>query len=85
MVRAMFPPGEFLEIYVEVSLAEAERRDSKGLYRKARRGEIQNFTGVDSPYEPPERADIHIDTARATPEEAADRIVDLMLGEKGAD
>ncbi|HQX47113.1 MAG TPA: adenylyl-sulfate kinase, partial [Steroidobacteraceae bacterium] len=56
-------------------IAVAEQRDVKGLYKKARRGELKNFTGVDSPYEAPEKADIHLDTQAVTPEEAADRIV----------
>jgi bifunctional enzyme CysN/CysC len=84
MVRALFPEGEFVEIYVEAPLEEAERRDSKGLYAKARRGEIANFTGVDSPYEPPERPEVHIDTTRMSAEEAATTIVDLVLNETAA-
>jgi bifunctional enzyme CysN/CysC len=83
MVRAMFPAGEFVEIYVEAPLAEVEKRDSKGLYAKARRGEIRNFTGIDSPYEPPEWADIHIDTMRLAPAEAAAAIVEFALRETG--
>ena len=75
MVREMMPEGEFVEVHVDAPLAEAEKRDTKGLYRKARAGEIANFTGIDSPYEVPERADIHIDTMRLTPEEAAELIV----------
>jgi bifunctional enzyme CysN/CysC len=54
----------------------AEERDVKGLYAKARRGELRNFTGIDSPYEPPEQPELHIDTGRITPEEAAGAIVD---------
>jgi bifunctional enzyme CysN/CysC len=75
MARELFEPGEFLEVFVDTPLALAEQRDVKGLYRKARRGELQNFTGVDSPYEPPENAEIHIDTQAMTSGEAADRIV----------
>jgi bifunctional enzyme CysN/CysC len=78
MARALLPEGEFFEIHVDTALADAERRDPKGLYAKARRGEIRNFTGVDSPYEPPEYPEIHIDTARESPEQAADRIVAVL-------
>src|SRR5204862_65459 len=73
--RGLFAPGEFLEVSVDTPLAEAERRDVKGLYRKARRGELKNFTGIDSPYEAPENPEIRIDTTTLTPEQAAERIV----------
>ncbi len=76
--RDLMPAGEFFEIFVDVPVAEAERRDPKGLYRKARRGEIRNFTGIDSPYEPPEHPEIRIDTLALAAEEAADRIVALL-------
>jgi len=75
MARALFAPGEFFEIFVDTPLAEAERRDVKGLYRKARRGELQNFTGIDSPYEMPEHPEIRIDTTELSAEQAADRVV----------
>ncbi len=75
MARELLEPGEFLEVFVDTPIAVAEQRDVKGLYKKARRGELKNFTGVDSPYEAPEKADIHLDTQAVTPEEAADRIV----------
>jgi bifunctional enzyme CysN/CysC len=75
MARDLFAPGEFLEVFVDTPLAEAERRDVKGLYRKARRGELKNFTGIDSPYEAPEAAEIHIDTTVMTPEQAAASII----------
>ena len=78
MVRAMFAPGEFVEIFVDTPLAEAERRDPKGLYAKARAGELVNFTGIDSPYEPPERPDLRIDTASMSAEAAAEAIVDFL-------
>jgi bifunctional enzyme CysN/CysC len=81
MVRQMMAPGEFIEIHVDTPLGEAEKRDVKGLYKKARAGELKNFTGIDSPYEPPEAPEIHIDTTRMTPEEAADLIVNRLLGE----
>jgi bifunctional enzyme CysN/CysC len=81
MVRAMLPKGEFIEIFVDTPLAEAEARDVKGLYRKARSGLLKNFTGIDSPYEAPETPEIRIDTTRMTPEQAADIIVDCLLGD----
>ena len=80
MVRAMLPPGEFVEIFVDTPLEEAERRDAKGLYAKARAGRLANFTGIDSPYEPPEAPEIRIDTTLTSAEEAAERIVRLILG-----
>jgi bifunctional enzyme CysN/CysC len=81
MVRRMLPEGEFVEVHIDTPLAAAEARDVKGLYAKARRGVLANFTGIDSPYEPPERPEIRIDTTRTTPEQAAERIVDHILGE----
>jgi bifunctional enzyme CysN/CysC len=75
MARALFAPGEFLEVFVDTPLAEAESRDVKGLYRKARRGELKNFTGIDSPYESPEDPEIHIDTTLVKPEAAAESII----------
>ena len=83
MVRAMFPDGEFVEIFVDTPLAEAERRDVKGLYAKARAGELANFTGIDSPYEAPEAPDIRIDTNDLSPEAAADRIVAALRSQIG--
>ncbi len=80
MVREMMVPGEFLEIHIDTPLAVAEGRDVKGLYKKARSGQLKNFTGIDSPYEPPEAAEIHIDTTRVTAEQAADAIVERLLG-----
>jgi bifunctional enzyme CysN/CysC len=75
MARELFAAGEFLEVYVDTPLAEAERRDVKGLYKKARRGELRNFTGIDSPYEPPEAPEIRIDTTALSAEQAAERII----------
>jgi bifunctional enzyme CysN/CysC len=75
MARGLLADGEFFEVFVDTPLAEAEKRDPKGLYRKARRGELANFTGIDSPYETPERAEIHIDTTELTATEAAERII----------
>ena len=79
MVRAMLPPGEFIEIFVETPLAVAEARDVKGLYRKARAGALKNFTGIDSPYEPPEAPEIRVDTVAMTPVEAAEFIVRAIM------
>jgi bifunctional enzyme CysN/CysC len=75
MARELFAPGEFLEVFIDTPLAEAERRDVKGLYRKARRGELRNFTGIDSPYEAPEQPEIRIDTTALSAESAAERII----------
>jgi bifunctional enzyme CysN/CysC len=72
MARELVAPGEFLEVFVDTPLADAEKRDAKGLYAKARRGELKNFTGIDSPYEPPENAEIHIDTTQMSPEQGAE-------------
>ena len=75
MARELFAAGEFFEVFVDTPLAEAERRDVKGLYRKARRGELKNFTGIDSPYETPENAEIRIDTTSLSADEAAARVI----------
>jgi bifunctional enzyme CysN/CysC len=80
MVREMMEPGEFIEIFIDTPLADAESRDVKGLYKKARAGQLANFTGIDSPYEPPEDAEIRIDTTNMTPEQAADLIVERLIG-----
>jgi bifunctional enzyme CysN/CysC len=82
MARELFAAGEFLEVFVDTPLAEAERRDVKGLYKKARRGELRNFTGIDSPYEAPEHPEIHIDTAALSAEQAAARIIAHLDGLK---
>jgi bifunctional enzyme CysN/CysC len=79
MIRAMLADGEFYEIHIDTPLADAEARDVKGLYRKARAGELKNFTGIDSPYEAPDSPEIRIDTTRITPEQAADAIVDMLI------
>jgi adenylylsulfate kinase len=77
-VRAGMKPGEFVEVYVHVSLAEAEKRDPKGLYKKARAGQLKNFTGIDDPYEAPEKPEILIETEKYKPEEAARVILDYL-------
>ena len=79
MVRALMQPGEFLEVFVDTPLQVAEARDVKGLYAKARAGKLKNFTGIDSPYEAPDRAEIRIDTTAMTPEEAADFIIARLI------
>lgn len=79
MVRQMLPEGEFVEIFIDTPLVEAERRDVKGLYAKARAGALKNFTGIDSPYEAPDSAELRIDTTSLSPEQAADQIVEYLL------
>jgi bifunctional enzyme CysN/CysC len=80
MARELLDAGEFLEIFVDTPLDVAESRDPKGLYRKARRGELKNFTGVDSPYEAPENADLRLDTTRLSPTQAVDEILGALDG-----
>jgi bifunctional enzyme CysN/CysC len=77
--RALFAEGDFIEVFVDTPLAETERRDAKGLYAKARRGELPNFTGIDSSYESPEAAELVLDTMAATPEELAARVIARLL------
>jgi bifunctional enzyme CysN/CysC len=79
MVRSMMAPGEFIEIHIDTPLEEAEKRDVKGLYKKARAGQLKNFTGIDSPYEPPEDPEIRIDTTVMTPDEAAEEIIRRLI------
>jgi bifunctional enzyme CysN/CysC len=73
-VRALVGDGEFVEIFVDTPFDECASRDPKGLYARALRGEIKNFTGLDSPYEPPERAEIHLETLGKTPEQMVEVI-----------
>ncbi|MDC7805962.1 adenylyl-sulfate kinase [Luteimonas sp BLCC-B24] len=73
--RARFGPGDFVEVFVDTPLAEAERRDTKGLYAKARRGELPNFTGIDAPYERPTDADLVLDTLSASAEVLAEKVL----------
>jgi len=82
MARSMLEVGEFIEIFVDTPLEVAEDRDPKGLYKKARRGELKNFTGIDSAYEKPENPDLHLKAADLSADEAADRIL-AMLVERG--
>ncbi|MGH8143113.1 MAG: sulfate adenylyltransferase subunit CysN [Steroidobacteraceae bacterium] len=78
LARSLLSAGEFFEIYIDTPLEEAEKRDAKGLYRKARAGEIHNFTGIDSPYEPPENPEVHIDTRTTSAEQAAEQIITYL-------
>ena len=78
LARDLLQQGEFFEVFVDTPLEEAEKRDPKGLYKKARRGELQNFTGIDSPYEAPEHPEIHLRTALSSPEAAAEEIMNKL-------
>jgi bifunctional enzyme CysN/CysC len=78
LARERVEADEFLEVHVDTPLAIAEKRDVKGLYAKARAGQLKNFTGIDSPYEAPEHPEVHIDTTHLTPEQAADRIFEEL-------
>ncbi|QGZ96147.1 sulfate adenylyltransferase subunit CysN [Terricaulis silvestris] len=80
MARDLMNDGEFFEVFIDTPLAEAEKRDVKGLYRKARAGQLKNFTGVDSPYETPETPEFHVDTTKTAPADAAAAIVDALVG-----
>jgi bifunctional enzyme CysN/CysC len=84
MARSRMEAGEFVEVFIDTPLAVAEERDPKGLYKKARRGELKHFTGIDSPYEAPEQPEIRIDTTAESPEQAAERIVAYLLGDGAA-
>jgi bifunctional enzyme CysN/CysC len=79
IARSHFEPGEFVEIFVDAPLEECERRDPKGLYARARSGKLLNFTGIDSVYQPPESAEIHLDTVAYSAEECVERILSLDL------
>ena len=78
LAREIMGEGDFVEIFVDTPLAEAERRDVKGLYKKARAGKLKNFTGIDSPYEAPESPEIRLSTMETDANMAADTIVDWM-------
>ena len=89
MARGLMAEGEFIEVFVDTPIEVAEARDPKGLYRKARRGELKNFTGVDSPYEPPEQPELRVGTTTQSPEQAAEQVFEYLAGtgvlEPGAD
>ena len=80
MARALFETGEFFEVYMSASLEVCERRDAKGLYRLARDGKLQNFTGISSPYESPEAPEVVLDTSVEPIETCVRRVVDLVMG-----
>ena len=82
LARGLLEEGEFIEIHVDTPLAVAESRDVKGLYKKARRGELKNFTGIDSPYEPPQTPELRLDTGALSADEAADAVL-ALLRERG--
>jgi bifunctional enzyme CysN/CysC len=77
--RALFTDGEFFEVHVDTPLEVAERRDPKGLYRRARRGQISHFTGIDSPYEPPESPELRLETVACTPAACAGAILEALV------
>ncbi|VDS07803.1 Bifunctional enzyme CysN/CysC [Paracoccus haematequi] len=81
MVREMMASGEFIEVYVDTPLEVAEARDVKGLYKKARSGQLKNFTGIDSPYEAPESPELVVNTATLSAEDAADRVIAAILSQ----
>ena len=78
MARSLFDVHEFLEVFIDTPLEVAEERDPKGLYKKARHGELKNFTGIDSPYEPPDRPEIHLRTTELAAREAAAKVIELL-------
>jgi adenylyl-sulfate kinase len=78
LVRQLMPEGEFIEVFMDTPLQECERRDPKGLYKKARAGEIRNFTGLDSPYERPVSPDVRLDTVAYTPEQCAEQVIAFL-------
>jgi bifunctional enzyme CysN/CysC len=78
LARGLFDDGEFLEVFVDTPLEECERRDVKGLYAKARRGELKNFTGIDSDYEPPHAPEIHLKTVGVKPEACIESIIQFL-------
>ena len=81
IVRQMVEENEFWEVFVDAPLAVAEERDVKGLYKKARSGEIKNFTGIDSPYEAPTDPEIHLETDKLSAEDAADLVIKRLESE----
>ncbi|MGB5697212.1 MAG: adenylyl-sulfate kinase [Polyangiales bacterium] len=81
-VRALMGPGEFIEVFVDTPLEVCEARDPKGLYKKARSGEMSGLTGLDAPYEPPDEPEIHLKTVNLSVDEAADRVISYLEREK---
>jgi adenylyl-sulfate kinase len=82
LARSKVPAGRFLEVYLDVPVEECEKRDPKGLYAKARSGEIRGFTGIDAPYEPPENAEIVLPAVGNTPQQSAQRILQYLKKEQ---
>ena len=78
MVRGLVDEGDFIEVFVNTPIEECMRRDPKGLYTKAKEGKIKNFTGIDAPYEMPERPEIRLETVGHRPDELADQVVELL-------
>jgi bifunctional enzyme CysN/CysC len=76
--RNLFDPGEFIGVFVDTPLEKCEQRDAKGLYAKARRGELKNFTGIDSEYEPPQSEEIHLRPTELAPEGCVDQIIKVL-------
>ena len=85
LVRELFENNQFLEVFIDSSLETCENRDPKGMYKKARNGEIKNFTGIDSPYEPPENPEIHVVNNSITLHEASDQIINYLIEKKYID
>jgi bifunctional enzyme CysN/CysC len=79
MARDLFEPGEFIEVFVDTPIDECERRDVKGLYAKVRAGALKNFTGIDSPYEPPRAPEVHLETARLSAEVCVDVLMRVLV------
>ncbi len=79
LVRSLFDKGKFLEVYIDSSLETCEKRDPKGMYQKARKGEIKNFTGISSPYEAPKNPEIHVDNNDVELNDAANQIIDYLI------
>lgn len=79
MVRKLFPAGEFIEVFMDTPLETCESRDPKGLYQKARSGEIKHFTGIDSPYEVPSHPELRLDTSTMTVDECVDSLIGYLL------
>src|SRR5690554_1229879 len=79
LVRNLFPAGEFVEVFMDTPLNTCEERDPKGLYEKARAGEIKHFTGIDSPYEKPERPEVRLDTSIMDVDQCVESLIDYLL------
>lgn len=79
LVRNLMPSGEFIEVFMDTPLDTCEQRDPKGLYEKARAGEIRNFTGIDSPYEAPERPEVRLDTSVMSVDQCVDKLIGYLL------